>query len=165
MARRPKSDLGSPAQTRFWETKALADMSRDEWESLCDGCGKCCLLKLEDADSGETYFTDVACKLLDPETCRCSDYARRKMFVPDCIQLSADSLDQIAHWLPPTCAYRLLSEGRPLYDWHPLISGDPQSVHWAGASCSHRVISEEEIDDEDQPERIVDWANADPAAD
>ncbi len=165
MARRPKSDLGLSPTDQFWERKPLSQLTPQQWESLCDGCGKCCLLKLEDADSGETYFTDVACKLLDTETCRCSDYARRKMFVPDCIQLSADTLDSVAHWLPPTCAYRLLSEGRPLYDWHPLVSGDPQSVHRAGASCSHRVISEEHIDDEALPERIVDWANVDPSRD
>ncbi len=163
MARRPKSDLELP-QERFWETKSLAQMSRSEWESLCDGCGKCCLLKLEDADTGETYFTDVACKLLDAETCRCSDYARRKIFVPDCIVLTPETLDQVAHWLPPTCAYRLLSEGRPLYDWHPLLSGEANSVHRAGASCSHRVISEDDIADEALPERIVDWANVDPGA-
>jgi len=125
----------------FWETTALAEMSRDEWESLCDGCGRCCLHKLEDADTGEIYYTNVACKLLDPRSCACRNYERRWDSVPDCIQLSPRVIDDLA-WLPSTCAYRLLREGQTLPWWHPLVSGDPDSVHRAGISVRGRVVSE-----------------------
>ena len=129
----------------FWE-KPLDQLDRAEWEALCDGCGKCCLHKLEDAETGEEHATNVACKLLDRRTGGCSDYRARKMYVPECVRLTADSVDKI-EWLPSTCAYRLRSEGRPLYDWHYLISGDPESVHDAGISVRGWTISEQDAGD------------------
>ncbi|MFN2309411.1 MAG: YcgN family cysteine cluster protein [Gammaproteobacteria bacterium] len=125
----------------FWKRKSLAEMSRDEWESLCDGCGRCCLHKIEDIDTGLLYYTSVVCHLFDDQTCRCTAYAERTQRVPDCLTLRPDTLDQI-HFLPDTCAYRLLNEGQALADWHPLVSGDPASVHRAGISVRGKVISE-----------------------
>jgi uncharacterized cysteine cluster protein YcgN (CxxCxxCC family) len=129
----------------FWE-KPLEDLSRQEWEALCDGCGKCCLHKLEDSDTGEVHATNVACKLLDTHSARCTNYRGRRAFVPDCIRLSANNVARMG-WLPKTCAYRLRAEGKPLFDWHPLISGDPESVHRAGISVRGWTISEGEAGD------------------
>lgn len=138
----------------FWQTKSLDEMSAAEWESLCDGCAKCCLIKLEDADTGELAYTDVACRLLDLGKCTCTDYSRRSVRVPDCLQVTPE-LARTADWLPSTCAYRLLAEGSDLYWWHPLVSGDPNTVHLAGQSVRNRVIHESRrIDPED---RIVTW--------
>lgn len=145
-----------PADAPFWERKSLAEMSREEWESLCDGCGKCCLLKLQDAGTNEVYFTDVACRLLDVGTCRCSNYVERKRHVPDCVVLRPETLSALT-WMPSTCAYRLLHEGRSLAWWHPLISGDPETVHLAGMSVRNRALSETEIPADDLEDRIVDW--------
>lgn len=139
----------------FWKRKSLAEMSRNEWESLCDGCGKCCLIKVEYEDSGEVHPTSLACKLLDGQTCRCSDYPNRQKHVPDCIVLTAAMVDNLS-WLPSTCAYRLIAEGRDLYWWHPLLSGDPETVHEAGISLRNRTISEDEAGD-DLERYIVDW--------
>ena len=123
----------------FWQRKSLAEMTDSEWESLCDGCGRCCLVKLEDADdSSITYFTDVGCRLLDGETCRCHDYPNRSAKVKDCVRLTPRNINRIV-WLPPTCAYRLLADGGDLYWWHPLVSGDPETVHQAGISVRGRV--------------------------
>ena len=141
---------------RFWEQKSLAEMSSQEWESLCDGCAKCCLHKLEDEDSGEVFYTKVRCRYLREESCRCSEYARRSELVPHCITLHAEQLSSY-HWLPSTCAYRLLAQGKPLFDWHPLISGDPNSVHEAGISIRGRAISDEFVHPDGYDEHIVHW--------
>jgi len=129
----------------FWKRKSLAEMNRDEWESLCDGCALCCLQKLEDEDTGDIYFTDIACRLLDTDSCRCTDYAARAKLVASCLVLSADKPEAF-RWLPATCAYRLLAAGADLPDWHPLVTGDPDSVHDAGISAREKCISENETD-------------------
>jgi uncharacterized cysteine cluster protein YcgN (CxxCxxCC family) len=128
----------------FWEEKTLQEMTREQWESLCDGCGRCCLNKIEYVDTGEVFFTKVACKLLNVETCRCSNYPARKEHVPDCIVMTPATLGSI-DFMPPTCAYRLISEGKKLEPWHPLLSGSSESVHHAGISVRGRAISEEGI--------------------
>jgi uncharacterized cysteine cluster protein YcgN (CxxCxxCC family) len=131
---------------RFWEQKPLDRMSRAEWESLCDGCGKCCIHKLEDEETGEIHATNVACRLLNRRTAMCSDYRNRQAYVPECVRLTPAKLRDI-DWLPSTCAYRLIDEGKPLADWHPLISGDPESVHRAGISVRGWTVSEDEAGD------------------
>jgi len=137
---------GMTAQGRFWETTPLDKMSRAEWESLCDGCGKCCLHKLEDEETGELMATNVACRLLDRRTGLCSDYRNRRAYVPECVRLTP-RLVRTLDWLPSTCAYRLLDEGKSLPDWHPLITGDPESVRRAGQSVSGWTVSEDEVGD------------------
>jgi uncharacterized cysteine cluster protein YcgN (CxxCxxCC family) len=144
------------AAERFWESTPLADMSREQWESLCDGCARCCLHKLEDAYSGEIYYTSVACHLLNPESCRCGDYAGRRQKVPDCIVLTPQHCGAM-DWLPETCAYRRLDEGKALPEWHPLISGDPNSVHEAGISVHGRTVNEEGVHDDDLENYIITW--------
>ncbi len=136
---KPFPELPFP-ELPFWETKRLDEMSRAEWESLCDGCGRCCLHKLR-YDDGELAFTNVACHLLDRHTCGCRDYAHRQARVPDCVALTPATLAAI-DWLPPSCAYRRLAEGRPLAWWHPLLSGDRETVHAAGVSVRGRAINE-----------------------
>lgn len=140
---------------RFWETVPLNRMSPREWEALCDGCGKCCLNKLEDPDTAEVAFTRVACRLLDGETCRCSQYEIRKSIVPECVVLTPKTLPEIAYWMPRTCAYRLLFEGKVLYDWHPLISGDPDSVHKAGESVQGWTVPEFEVPEDEWEDHII----------
>lgn len=126
----------------FWKTKPLGAMNRAEWESLCDGCGRCCLHKLRDDATDRLAFTDVACRLLDLHSCRCGDYANRRARVPDCTRLTPARLRGI-DWLPPSCAYRLVAEGRDLAWWHPLVSGDPETVHAAGVSVRDRAVPEQ----------------------
>jgi uncharacterized cysteine cluster protein YcgN (CxxCxxCC family) len=140
---------------RYWETVPLKKMSGAEWEALCDGCGKCCLNKIEYEDNGELAFTRVACRLLDGDTCRCSNYATRHKYVPECVQLTPQQLEQIAYWLPSTCAYRLIHEGKPLHDWHPLISNDPESVHIEGASVRGWSVPETEVSEDDWEDYII----------
>jgi uncharacterized cysteine cluster protein YcgN (CxxCxxCC family) len=137
----------------FWEVKRLEEMTALEWESLCDGCGRCCLIRFEDEESGEVIPTRVACKLLDIGTCRCSDYENRKQYVPDCIKLTPWNIEGLA-WMPPSCAYRRLYEGRGLARWHPLVSGDPESVMEAGVSMRGQLISETVLD---TPEDAIDY--------
>lgn len=132
-------------RARFWELP-LAELNREEWEALCDGCGKCCLHKLEEAETGRLYPTNVACRLLDRRSCRCKDYKHRRVFVPDCVRLDADKLAEI-DWLPSTCAYRLRADGEPLKDWHYLICGDREEVHRAGMSVRGWTVTEDEAGD------------------
>jgi uncharacterized cysteine cluster protein YcgN (CxxCxxCC family) len=140
----------------FWRAKTLDEMSTAEWESLCDGCGRCCLVKLEDEDTGEFHFTDIGCKLLDGASCRCSDYARRRRRVKDCIKLTPRLARDLA-WLPDSCAYRRLAHGKDLAWWHPLVSGSDETVHEAGISVRGRVaVSEDDIPIEMWPDHIVD---------
>ena len=141
----------------FWRAKRMSEMTQAEWESLCDGCGRCCLNKLIDEDTHQTVFTDVGCRLLDAKTCRCSDYARRQQRVKDCIRLTWRNIKRLT-WLPPTCGYRLVAEGRDLAWWHPLVSGDPETVHTAGISVRGRVTaSEKDVPDNKLEEYIVSW--------
>jgi uncharacterized cysteine cluster protein YcgN (CxxCxxCC family) len=140
---------------RFWETVPLNKMNATEWEALCDGCGKCCLNKIEYEDTGEVEYTRVACRLLDGQTCRCTQYETRRQFVPDCVQLNPQTLPKIAYWMPQTCAYRLLFQGKSLPDWHPLLTGDPESVHAAGYSARGWTIPEYEVDEEDWEDYVI----------
>ncbi|WP_108661186.1 YcgN family cysteine cluster protein [Acuticoccus kandeliae] len=140
----------------FWRTKSLEEMNPEEWESLCDGCGRCCLNKIEYADTGELAWTDIACTLLDHGTCQCRNYHRRTEIVPNCVPLTPATVRELT-WLPPSCAYRLVRDGRDLFWWHPLKSGDPNTVHEAGISVRGRVISEDGVDVDDYEERIVEW--------
>ena len=137
----------------FWQTKRLEQMSAAEWESLCDGCGLCCLIRFEDEDTGEIVPTRVSCRLFDAQLCRCSDYEHRKLTVPDCIKLTPGNIEDLL-WMPKSCAYRRLHEGRGLASWHPLVSGDPESVHRAGVSIRGQVISEAALAD---PEDAIDF--------
>jgi len=141
---------------RFWELP-LEALDRAEWEALCDGCGRCCLHKLEDEDTGEVIETNVACRLLDPNNARCTDYKHRAAKVSDCVKLTPRNIRRIV-WLPPSCGYRLVADGKDLYWWHPLVSGDPETVHQAGVSVRGRVgATEEAVRDEELEDRIVDW--------
>jgi uncharacterized cysteine cluster protein YcgN (CxxCxxCC family) len=140
----------------FWKMKSLSEMSPTEWESLCDGCGKCCLIQLEDEDSGLRLKTDIACQLYDCEGGGCRDYASRKSIVADCVILTPGTVGQL-EWMPKTCAYRLINEGRDLFDWHPLITGDPESTWKAGMSVRGQVKSETEFVEADWHKHIVEW--------
>ncbi|MEQ1888442.1 MAG: YcgN family cysteine cluster protein [Alphaproteobacteria bacterium] len=141
----------------FWRRKTLDGMTPEEWEALCDGCGKCCLIKLEDEDTGKIHYTDVACALLDAGACRCQDYANRQKRVPDCVALTPENIGRVKQWMPSSCAYRLLSDGKPLPQWHYLECGDREAVHKAGKSVRSRCVSEIGIEIDDLPGHIVRW--------
>ena len=145
----------SDMRPRFWEAVPLKQMTRTEWEALCDGCGKCCLNKLEDDETGDVALTRVACRLLDDTTCRCAHYENRHQFVPDCIVLDPATIEQHMYWLPRTCAYRLLYEGRQLAEWHPLVSGTAQSVHDAGVGVQSMTVSEFDVAEDDWEDHII----------
>ena len=146
--------MGHPTdQNAFWKNKTLRQMSPSEWEALCDGCGKCCLVKLIDDLTDDLHYTTVACKLLDCESCQCGDYENRISLVEDCVILSPRLIEEL-HWMPSTCAYRLIYEGKDLYWWHPLISGNSNTVHEACISVRGRVISEREVKDSELPKYI-----------
>jgi uncharacterized protein len=153
-------DLGperAKEKAPFWRTTSLETMTDSEWESLCDGCGRCCLVKLEDEDTAEVHFTDVACALLDQGTCRCSDYPNRQKAIPDCVKLTPEVVRSI-NWLPPTCGYRIVAEGRDLPWWHPLVSGSFETVREAGVSVRDKVsASETDVPVDYLPGYIVSW--------
>jgi uncharacterized cysteine cluster protein YcgN (CxxCxxCC family) len=149
-------EIGRIDAAPFWRRKALEDLDPVEWESLCDGCARCCLNKLEDEETGAIAWTDVACTLLDGEACRCRDYADRSRSVPDCVRLTPEAVRSLA-WLPPSCAYRLVAEGRDLYWWHPLVSGDPETVHAAGVSVRGRTVAEADWPVDRWEARLVRW--------
>ena len=140
----------------YWKTKNMAEFSRQEWENLCDGCGKCCCIRLEDEEAQAIYITDVACKLFDSGACQCSDYSNRSKNVPDCVTLTPNNVDQL-HWMPETCAYKLVANGKELPDYHHLVSGSRETIHEVGMSVQNAVQSETDIDDEDIPSHIVIW--------
>ena len=146
------------ASQPWWHTKSLAEMNDDEWEALCDGCAKCCLVKLEDADTEEIYYTNVSCQLLDTESCRCSDYAGRHKVVDDCIKLDRSKVNKL-EWLPQSCSYRLVAAGEPLPEWHHLITGDREAMHNYGASLRGKVTSELNVHDDDIEDHIIRWIN------
>ncbi len=154
--------MTQPENPPFWRVKSLDEMTDPEWESLCDGCARCCLVKLEDEDTGEVHYTDVACKLLDSRTCRCRDYPHRQREVADCVKLTPAAVTSLS-WLPVTCAYRRLDEGRGLAWWHPLVSGRPESVAEAGVAVTGRIFaSEDDLPPERWVERMVKWPNRPP---
>ncbi|MCG6900553.1 MAG: YcgN family cysteine cluster protein [Gammaproteobacteria bacterium] len=140
----------------FWDSKALDEMSFKEWESLCDGCGRCCLHKLEDIDTGLYFYTNVACRLLDAATCRCSNYLQRTTLVEDCVLLSPSN-EAPYQWLPVSCAYRRIAEGKGLAWWHPLVSGNPETVHQAGISVRKRTVSEITVSEDTLEDHIISW--------
>ncbi len=147
----------TPDKGPFWRHKSLDQMTNSEWESLCDGCGRCCLNKLEEEGTDRTYYTDIGCRLLNGKTCRCRDYAHRLDKVEDCVRLTPQNLKSIT-WLPPTCAYVLVAAGKDLYWWHPLVSGDSETVHAAGISVRGRVrASETQVSDDMLEDYIVSW--------
>lgn len=146
------------AGKEYWKFVPLNEMNKTQWEDLCDGCGKCCLIKLENEDTGETEFTNIACKLLDAKTCRCKNYTKRQSFVPDCIRLTPKKVAKLS-WLPASCAYRLVYEGKDLPSWHHLKSGSKQSIHKAEASVKNKIISELNVNEDDWEDYIVEWVN------
>jgi len=156
MNQQKSSTAHKQPSSAWWEHKSLHEMNQDEWEQLCDHCGKCCLHKLEDMDDSTVYYTKIACRLMDAKSCHCTDYANRQTLVPDCVKLSINNLATI-DWMPPSCSYRLLKEGQTLPAWHHLRTGDKQSVHQAQASVVGRFIYETTINPDDLEDYIVEW--------
>jgi uncharacterized protein len=146
----------APLEDGYWRKKTLAEMNEREWESLCDNCGKCCVISIEDVDTGQLHLTDVSCKLFDTKKCQCSNYADRKQYVPDCVKLTPKNVPKL-DWLPRTCAYRLVEEGQDLFWWHPLKSGDPKTVHLAEASAKNRTRPEGRLKMAGLIKRITAW--------
>lgn len=144
------------SHNKFWKTLTLEQMNQSQWESLCDGCGKCCLNQLEDEDSGQLVFTDISCKLFDSQSCKCKNYPKRKRFVSDCQVLTPKKVRKLT-WLPSTCAYRLVANGEDLPDWHHLVSGSTKTIHKTGNSVKNKVISEEFVKEDDFEDHVVDW--------
>jgi len=142
--------------SEFWKHKSLAELSDSEWESLCDGCARCCMVKLQDEDTDEVVYTSIVCDLLDQEQCRCTRYPQRHQLVADCVELSVERVSEF-HWLPKSCAYRTIAEGRDLAWWHPLVSGDPASVFAAGIAVRGKVVAESEVLPEQEQDMIVQW--------
>ena len=140
----------------FWKTKTREEMTKAEWESLCDGCGKCCLIQLEDEDTGLRLHTDVTCHLFDRHECSCGDYANRKKRVPDCVILTPTNVAEL-EWMPKTCAYRLVAEGKDLFDWHHLVSGSRATIHMAGMSLRDMTVSEKDVTEDEWQDRITEW--------
>ncbi|MEM7188027.1 MAG: YcgN family cysteine cluster protein [Pseudomonadota bacterium] len=148
---------------RFWESVAPEDMTQEEWEALCDGCGRCCLLKLEDEDTGRVHYTNIACRLFDAGTRRCGSYALRRQLVPGCVQLTPETMDDAIDWMPASCAYRRVFEGHGLAPWHPLISGRRESVAEAGIAVADTLIPEYEVAEEEYEDHVLeaDWIDGD----
>jgi hypothetical protein len=139
----------------FWRRFPLESLPRHEWEALCDGCGKCCLIKLEDEDTDEVHYTRVACRLLDLGTCRCGNYPLRRQLVAGCVVIDRDNMDEVLEWMPASCAYKRVAAGLDLEPWHPLISGDPETVHAAGVSLRGRMVPEYEVDEDDWEDFVI----------
>ena len=148
------NEMAKPPAKPFWRAKSLEEMTPEDWESLCDGCGRCCLVKLED-EKGEVHYTDIACRLFDGETCRCRDYPNRRKRVRECVLLTPETVRESASWMPKTCAYRLLAEGRDLPEWHPLVCGDPEGPLKAGILVKGRTVSEKLVRRRDWEKRIL----------
>ena len=142
-------------ENRFWIDKTLAELSDDEWESLCDGCGRCCQIRLEDSETGQLMETAITCRLFDNDSCRCTQYSRRHVEVKNCVSINADNVSDL-YWLPKTCAYKLVDEGQDLHPWHPLVAGNHQAIKEAGISVYGKTISEEHVHQEDI-ESYIKW--------
>ncbi len=148
--------MSAPLRPRFWETVPLSGMTKPEWEALCDGCGKCCMLKMEDEDEpGLIAYTNIACRLFDEKTCRCTSYPLRSVLVPTCIQLTPENISTAQEWMPSTCAYRLMAEGAPLPEWHPLKTGDTDSPHKTGNSMQNATVPEYDVDEDEWYDYVI----------
>lgn len=152
-------DDNSRLRSRFWE-RPLDELNRGEWEALCDGCGRCCLKKLEDEDNGEIHWTRIVCRYLDQASGQCGCYEQRTQRVPDCLDVRAMDIMARRYWMPETCAYRLRAEGKPLYDWHPLISGSRDAMHEAGITVAGQVLSEEHVHPDGWEEHVIRWVES-----
>jgi uncharacterized cysteine cluster protein YcgN (CxxCxxCC family) len=155
MSKDPIVRDGKGLRPEFWRRYPLEELSRAEWEALCDGCAKCCLVKLEDEDTGDVAYTDIACRLLDLGTCRCGNYPLRRQLVAGCVTMTEENLEEVLTWMPATCAYKLVHDGQDLEPWHPLISGDPETVHSAGISRRGRMVAEYEVTEDDWADHVI----------